>query len=96
MARMARRILDSMDADGKYKVTQPADVHVVRLGDRFVHVACPAKCAAPSACASRTSCAAARSCDGQYRALTVISRRRSLRRAVMSLQQPHHIPYAGI
>lgn len=47
MARMARRILDSMDADGKYKVTQPADVHVVRLGDRFVHVALPGEMCSP-------------------------------------------------
>ena len=38
MARMAHRILESMNAHGEYKVTQKGDIYVVRIGDEFIHV----------------------------------------------------------
>jgi len=39
MARMAQMILDSMDSEGHYKVYLPGEIWVVRIGDRFIHVA---------------------------------------------------------
>lgn len=38
MARMARWILDSMDNNGEYKVTQKGEIYAVRIGDQFIHV----------------------------------------------------------
>ncbi|MEN6625635.1 MAG: neutral/alkaline non-lysosomal ceramidase N-terminal domain-containing protein [Candidatus Sumerlaeia bacterium] len=38
MARMARRMFDSMDEAGNYKLTQAAEASVVRIGDKFVNV----------------------------------------------------------
>lgn len=36
-----------MDANGNYKVTQPAELHVVRLGDKFIHVCLPGEMCSP-------------------------------------------------
>ncbi|MCE5229649.1 hypothetical protein LLG95_08645 [bacterium] len=46
-ARMAKRMLDSMDKKGNYKVTQPADIYSVRIGDDFIHVGLSGEVCAP-------------------------------------------------
>lgn len=47
MARLARRVLDSMDSKGNYKVTQAADIYAVRIGDEFIHVGLSGEICAP-------------------------------------------------
>ncbi|MCE5229650.1 neutral/alkaline non-lysosomal ceramidase N-terminal domain-containing protein [bacterium] len=47
MARMARRVLASMDKNGRYNVTQPGDLAVVRIGDKFVHACLPGEMCSP-------------------------------------------------
>ncbi|MCE5228685.1 neutral/alkaline non-lysosomal ceramidase N-terminal domain-containing protein, partial [bacterium] len=47
MARMAKYILASMDENGQYKVTQPADIYCVRIGDKFIHVGLSGEICAP-------------------------------------------------
>jgi neutral ceramidase len=39
MARLAKLMLAAMDDSGNYKKTRPCEVHVVKIGDRFRHVA---------------------------------------------------------
>ncbi len=47
MARLAKLIVQSMDAKGNYKVTQPADIYAVRIGDEFIHVGLSGEMCAP-------------------------------------------------
>lgn len=47
MARMARWITESMDANGEYKVTQAADLYVTRIGDKFIHVGLSGEACSP-------------------------------------------------
>lgn len=47
MARMAKRMLDSMDQNGNYKVTQPADIYAVRIGADYIHVGLSGEVCAP-------------------------------------------------
>ncbi|MRR10508.1 hypothetical protein EG831_10650, partial [bacterium] len=47
MARMAKRMLASMDENGKYKITQSGEVCVVRIGDKFVNVSLAGEVCSP-------------------------------------------------
>ena len=46
-ARLARVMAASVNADGSYKKTQPAELIVLRIGDRFIHVGLPGEMTTP-------------------------------------------------